>query len=274
MDSEIERLRKKVENFPSASLYNRLAELLRTAGAGVEADAVCRRCIKEFPRSSQAYVILAEMELKAGRKTEAIALLRTAVEKDPRSYAAHRQLADLAESKEQAVLHLRAILSFKPNDPAVAQRLTELGIQPHSVTGPSGRLTVPVPTSTTQVLRQAVARPGGNRQQILDVLCSEPGVRGAVITDAQGRVLMAKSCGSNEDAAAALSADLARAAAAALATISAPTPSSWSLTCAKGQILSFTRAGSCSVVALADPQVRPAMLELRARQALIDLGAG
>ena len=68
MESEIERLRKKVENFPSASLYNRLAELARQAGNSEEAEDICRRCIKEFPRNGQAYVILAEIEAARGAR--------------------------------------------------------------------------------------------------------------------------------------------------------------------------------------------------------------
>lgn len=280
MDSEIERLRKKVENFPSASLYTRLAELLRAAGSGSEAEGICRRCIKEFPRSSQAYVILAEMEIAAKRKAEAVLLLRTAVEKDPRSYAAHRLLADLADSKEQAISHLRAILGFKPNDPIVVAKIAELGgvVQPPTGThrtmppGPP-----PLAATATQVVRQvqaAAPRPAAPaRGAVLDALCGEAGVRGALVADAQGRVVTAKGMNGQEDVLAALAADLMRSAATALATAGAAVPTAWSLACAQGQLLAFTRERSFSVVVLAEPSVRPAMLELRARQALLDLGA-
>ena len=47
MESEIDRLRKKVENFPSPSSYNRLAELLHLEKADADAEVVCRKCIKE-----------------------------------------------------------------------------------------------------------------------------------------------------------------------------------------------------------------------------------
>jgi hypothetical protein len=42
----------------------------------------------------------------------------------------------------------------------------------------------------------------------------------------------------------------------------------------QGQVLAFRREKTFSVVILAEPGVRPAMLEIRARQALVELGAG
>jgi hypothetical protein len=42
----------------------------------------------------------------------------------------------------------------------------------------------------------------------------------------------------------------------------------------QGQVLAFRREKNFSVVILAEPGVRPAMLEIRARQALVELGAG
>lgn len=124
VESELERLRKKVENFPSASLYNRLAELERLNGNGAEADTVCRKCIREFPRNGQAYVILAELQLAAGSRSEAQTLLHTAIERDARCYAGYRLLADLlVDGKDvpkdvpKAIWLLQQILTFKPNDP-------------------------------------------------------------------------------------------------------------------------------------------------------------
>ena len=81
MESEFERLRKKVENYPSASAYNRLAELARLNKDDPEAERICQRCLKEFPRNGQAYVILAEIALAAGRSDDALKSLHLAVER-------------------------------------------------------------------------------------------------------------------------------------------------------------------------------------------------
>ena len=120
VESEFERLRKKVENFPSASAYNRLAELARMNGDEAEAQRICLRCVKEFPRNGQAYVILGEIAANAKNKEEAIKHLLAAIERDARSYAAHRNLAELYEADNnptKALHHLRQILVFKPGDP-------------------------------------------------------------------------------------------------------------------------------------------------------------
>lgn len=313
METEIERLRKKVENFPSASLYNRLAELARQAGDDTEAETVCRRCIREFPRSGQAYVILAEIKSAQNKKAEAIHLLQQGIEKDPRSYAAHHLMADLSDSKDQALHHLRQILQFKPNDPATVQRITEMGgTVPSGTTArhktisvsapPSGpaaaprpsvvpRPTVaadpsaplpfpaatavplprqPSPGAATTLLRSL----GGSKVAVLDAICMEAGVRGASIVDDQGRVVVSKNLAPGQDELlAALSSDILKTASGTLAAASAGVPSTWVLVAAGGQVLTFSRDRTVSVVVLADPGVRPAMLELRARQALIDLGA-
>lgn len=333
METEIERLRKKVENFPSASLYNRLAELARQAGDEIQAETVCRRCIKEFPRSGQAYVILAEIKSAQNKKAEAIHLLLQGIEKDPRSYAAHRLMADLSDSRDQALHHLRQILGFKPNDPATIQRITELGgavptgstTARHRVVSPSASGTgTGTATGSSSGLQAAIQRPnvvprpppfldfaaplpfpasahpspqeprpvrastsppagsvttmlraiGGPKTAVLDALCMEAGVRGACIVDRLGRVMMAKNLPAGQDELlAALSADILKAATATLVSHAAGAPATWVLVAGSGQVLTFSRDHSVSVVVLADPGIRPAMLELRARQALIDLGA-
>ena len=48
VDPEIERLRKKVENYPSPSAYNRLAELLRDNKDDDGVIQVCRRSMREI----------------------------------------------------------------------------------------------------------------------------------------------------------------------------------------------------------------------------------
>ena len=329
METEIERLRKKLENFPSASLYNRLAELARQAGDDAEAEAVCRRCVREFPRSCQSYVILAEIKIAWSKKAEAIHLLQTGIEKDPRSYAAHRLMSDLADTKEQAIHHLRQILQFKPGDPATVQRITELGGKvptgttsrhrtvavttapnPPAIAGsppPQSATTAqrptvkplkapvdgkaplpfemspspapapaPAPARTAAVGTGAtVLRSLGNpKTAVLDALCMEAGVRGVSIVDDQGRVVMSKNLPAGQDELlAALASDILKTTCATLAATGAGAPATWVLIASGGQVLTFSRDRMLSVVVLADPGVRPAMLELRARQALIDLGA-
>lgn len=311
MESEIDRLRKKVENFPSPSSYNRLAELLHLAKQEADAEAVCRKCLKEFPRNSQVYALLADIQLGTGRKAEAGESLRAALERDGRNYAAARMYADWqAENRDipGAIAQLKQVLAFRPADPAVLKRIAELEAQLKGVpTGAVPRAPIttprppaaaptaaapslprpPVPASAPRAATPTpapaaasgvrAATPGsGVRRSAFDTLAAEGGVRAAVVVDPAGQVVLARAAANGagkEDALAAYAATIGSAV-GELATLAGfPNPSSWVLGAEQGQVLAFRRDNGFSVVALADPTVRPAMLELRARQALIDLGA-
>ncbi len=283
MESELERLRKKVENFPSASAYNRLAELVRSGGDDVGAEQACRRCIKEFPRNGQAYVILAEIELAAGRKAEAVKHLLSATERDSRSYTAHNLLAEhyIGERQiEQALSHLRHILTFKPNDPAILQRIEQLrpagaeSATARPAAPPRPPTAVPGSAAPARAAQPATASPSAARPTGLAALCAESGVRGALVADARGRVVTSVGLAADiEDLLAGLAAEITAAAVRALDAAGTPRLAVWSMTAAQGQIFAFRREGDYTVVALTESGVRPAMLELRARQALHDLGA-
>lgn len=320
MESEIDRLRKKVENFPSPSSYNRLAELLHLSKVDGEAESVCRKCIKEFPRNSQVYALLADIHLGQGKRDDALLDLRASLERDGRNYAAHRMLADLLVDNRDhagAVAQLKQVLAFRPGDPAVSKRIAEIegqlrgvptGARPAPAPGPAQASVrtpsppaaptpaAPLPQPSLPAARPATppspmsgARPAigagsagrasttpgsGVRRSALDTLATEAGVKGAVVVDPQGQVVMCRNLdGGRDEALAAFSSALAQAVADLAAVAGYPAPASWLLGAEQGQVLAFHRDNGFSVIALADAGVRPAMLELRARQALIDLGA-
>ena len=300
MESELDRLRQKVENFPSPSAYTRFAELLRAQGNIDGAVESCQRCIKEFPRTGQAYVILAEIDMVAGRKDEGIRKLQTATVHDPRNYSAHRMLADHfgnAGQNAQALIHLRQILTFKPNDPEVLKRISDLT--------PKGSTSSQTPSQTpsqtlSQTLSQTIAKQpvaasasasaaiGGSSgkrpttaipaakpaPQGLAPLVAEAGVRGALIADAHGRVVSSAGLDRQlEDVLAAVASEFGNNTSMVLESSGQGTLIQWMLAATQGQVMAFKRDNSCSVVVLAEPGVRPALLEIRARQALTELGA-
>ncbi len=308
MESEIDRLRKKVENFPSPSSYNRLAELLHLAKQEADAETVCRKCIKEFPRNSQVYAVLADIQMGTGRRAEAGESLRAALERDGRNYQAARMYADwLAEARDvaSAVTVLKQVLTYRAGDPAVTKRIGELesqlkGVPAGAVQRPAAAAQPPAPVSmppkpaappTPASPPLPAARPvpagatsgarptsgSGVRRLAIDTLGAEPGVRAAVIVDPAGQVVMARTqpaAAGQEDALAAFSSAVGGALAELARLAGQPAPTAWVLGADKGQALAFRRDNGFAVVTLADANVRPAMLELRARQALIDLGAG
>lgn len=292
MDTEFERLRKKVENYPSASAYNRLAELARLNGNVLDAEQICTRCIREFPRNGQAYVTLAEISLAAGKREDAIKHLQNAVERDSRSYSGHRMLADLyVENRDipHALHHLKQILTFKPNDPPVVQRIGQLNSQMSGAptNAPTGATivetqarssgTIPMPASTP-----APANPGTKSHARrstesatsgLAALTGEPGVKGAVIADGQGRVVMMQGLNTSEaEILGALASEISTSSLATLKLLGHDQLASWIVEAEKAQIIAFKRDASMTLAILAAPDTRAALLELRARQALINLG--
>jgi predicted regulator of Ras-like GTPase activity (Roadblock/LC7/MglB family) len=100
-------------------------------------------------------------------------------------------------------------------------------------------------------------------------------VRGALIADEKGRVVVSQRLSAQqEDLLAALAAEITKASQQALSTVGQDQLSTWTMVAEQGQVLAFRREKTFSVVILAEPGVRPAMLEIRARQALVELGAG
>jgi predicted regulator of Ras-like GTPase activity (Roadblock/LC7/MglB family) len=73
---------------------------------------------------------------------------------------------------------------------------------------------------------------------------------------------------------AALATEIAKAGQTALASIGQERLTTWTVSADQGQVLAFKRDQSFNVVILAESGVRPAMLEIRARQTFFDLGAG
>ncbi len=286
MESEFERLRKKVENYPSASAYNRLAELARLNGDTPEAERICQRCTKEFPRNGQAFVILGEIAMVAGHKDEAVTHLNAAVERDQRSYSGHRLLSDLYAERGQtakALHHLRQILHFKPNDPPVLQKIDQLSKSTGVANEPTQANPVIKPgtgfverTLTPRSLATLSTKSGPqNRTAALAALCGENGVKGAVVSDQQGRVVVVHGIAEGSaELLAAFATEITKSSANTLQALGSDQVHSWIVEAEKGSVLAFKRDAQLTLAVLAGPGVRAALLELRARQALIDLGVG
>lgn len=304
MESEISRLQRKVENYPSPSAYNRLAEMLRAAGEVERAESICRRCIKEFPRNGQAYVLLANIAVGRDRREDAVRLLREGIANDPRCYGGLHMLAELCvEEREhaQAIGLLERILEFRPQDEAVRKRVADLKHRLETEASSASRPAVAAPapgedsdaidlsdmrsltTATGRATRRPTPPPRAMQRTSptspanpLAGMVAQDGVRGAVIADDHGRPLCELSLDEGvADLLAALATDVTTAAGSACDAIGGERLVSWSIVADQGQAICYRREGErLSLTALAQPSVKAALLELRARQALIDLGAG
>ncbi len=157
---EIERLKKKLENYPSPSAYNRLAEIMRLHGKNEDAAELCQRCIREFPRNGQAYVIKAGIELSLGSKGIAIDTLTAGVKNDHRCYSGLRMLADLhveAHNRPEAIRCLQKALELKPSDQGVERRLAELqASEPAASAQPTPQAPAPTPAPTRKQISETI----------------------------------------------------------------------------------------------------------------------
>ena len=297
MNAEIERLRKKAENYPSPSVYGRLADLLHREGDHDGAEQICRRCIKEFPRKGDAYVILARIMLSRQQRAKALELLQQGVDTDPRCPEGLLLLADLSQEdgdQAMATTCLERLLVLKPNDEALAKRLADLRQNRPANGAGDDVIDLRHDSETVDLTRfssgltsvlgaigeppAAAGRPPTSRissNALLRGLISEKGVRGAVIIDTQGAPVVSDGLDDSQQEAllAGLGHEVQLAATAALGRAGGDSINTWAIAGEQGQIMAFRRQnGHLTLLALADPHVKSALLELKARQALIDLG--
>ena len=314
MDPEIDRLKKKVENYPSPSAYNRLAELLRQNNDHDTVVQVCRRSIREFKRKSKAYVSLAESYLDNGQRNEAIELLQNALEQDPRSSEALIVLANIHEAKgtpQEAVAFLQKALELNPDNGEIQARIDKLNSAVAASPAPAQQqetyrretgtidmsdMSVAMTTSSSGVsfdvagprtsapvgaaAPQAAAAPAPSAAASpapvanpLSALLNEPGVKGVVISDDQGRVVSSENMGDNQDSYfAALAHEMSQSCEEALGHLQHAPLANWSVNTEQGLLLAFRRNPALTLLVNAESTCKVAMIELRARQALIDLG--
>ncbi|NRA37026.1 MAG: tetratricopeptide repeat protein [Planctomycetes bacterium] len=337
VDPEIERLRKKVENYPSPSAYNRLAELLRDNNDPDGVEQICKRSIRDFKRNSNAYLILAHQYLDLGKRPQATDLLENAVQQDPRCVEALNLLVNIYEAKgdpQVAINCLQKILVIKPDDAETNARLAKLaaGVTPATSAAPapagrneSGTIDMsamptalgtsvgaspavsadisagaraaadeaipfeftprtsapisasspataaapspaPAPTPVAAPAPAVVSNP-------LSALLSEAGVLGVVVADDQGRVVSSEKFTDGQDTYfAALAHEVNLSSEEALGFLRQAPMASWAISTDKGQLLAFRRNPALTLLVSASSDCKVAMVELRARQALIDLG--
>ncbi len=292
VDSEIERLRKKAENYPSPSVYSRLADLLHRNGALDDADLICRRCIKEFPRKGDVYVVRARIQLARQQRADAVATLEECIKRDTQNGAALELLADIAQEDgdlPRAIAHLERLRAVRGDDQALLDRLRQL--QERRATRADEGVPARHDTETVDLtnfssgLTSFLSAMGNNSVppppsakpasgNLLQPLCQEAGVTGAVVFDTRGHPLISSGLDTEQETLlAAMAQDVSSAADAALHDVSGGRFASWLIQSHLGQLMAFRRnEGNLCLVALTEQNVKAALMELKARQALIDLG--
>ncbi len=126
--AEIDRIRRRIENYPNQILYARLADLYRASGLLNEAMQVCEAGIANFPNYGGAHLILGQICIEKDDYEGARKHIEKAAELDQYNYMALKLLAQIymkLDRPADAAVRLQEILYFAPGDEAVTNLLIE-----------------------------------------------------------------------------------------------------------------------------------------------------
>lgn len=119
LEAEKERLRHQLEQFPSAMVYARLAEVLLREDELQEAERICRRGCREYPEHGGLWTVMGKISLTRRDGVHALKYLREASRLDEYNYEALMLLAEtLCREGERGEARevLERILRFAPGD--------------------------------------------------------------------------------------------------------------------------------------------------------------
>lgn len=118
-DTEKQRIRAKLEQYPSPILYTKLAELHVEEEQYEEAHEVCRRGCRDYPDYGGLWTVLARIAIAQSNNDRAVEYLERATGLDQYNYEALMLLAEtyLRKGDRQKGRHvLNQILQFAPGD--------------------------------------------------------------------------------------------------------------------------------------------------------------
>jgi predicted regulator of Ras-like GTPase activity (Roadblock/LC7/MglB family) len=203
---EKKRLRQRIESFPNAILYGRLAELYKSDGQIDESIKVCEAGIKHSPEYGGTHLVLGQIHFDKGDLEQAVHHLQTAVELDKYNYLGLKLLAQcfmkLGRPKE-ATPRLKDILNFAPGDEAVITLLKEAresaGESADETMG-AGEVEAKIAARRTERTEKPAPTPAkkaagkaSHREQLLNESMTSftevTGVTGAIVVDPYGLVI-------------------------------------------------------------------------------------
>ncbi|MBN2712839.1 MAG: tetratricopeptide repeat protein [Planctomycetes bacterium] len=117
-EADKQRIRSRIEQYPSPMLYAKLAELCLSDDLA-EAERVCNSGCRSYPDYGGLWTVMARIAQMRGNLSEAYAHLEKATELDKYNYNALFMLAEVAVQtgrKDSAKQALEKILFFAPDD--------------------------------------------------------------------------------------------------------------------------------------------------------------
>jgi tetratricopeptide (TPR) repeat protein len=117
--SEIDELKKKLEENSESLVFAPLADAYRKQGNLVEAFNVCKRGLEKHPAYTSARVVLGRVYHEQGKVEEALSEFRKVLELDPENLMAHSLLGSIHMEKndyQAAIEEYQKILTLNPDD--------------------------------------------------------------------------------------------------------------------------------------------------------------
>lgn len=125
----IERYQLLLEKDPNSKVFAPLAEAYRRMGMLKEAEALCKKGVKNHPHFPSGRVVMAKIYLDLGLRAEAVTELIAASDLSPENILAHRLLAQtLLELKKpkEALKAFKMVLFLNPNDAHAIKTVSRL----------------------------------------------------------------------------------------------------------------------------------------------------
>jgi len=201
-EAAIQSLRARLEKFPSASLYARLAEMYFKDGRDEEALAVCKNGCRAYPNYGGLWAILGQIALNRRETDNAMLHLEKAVGLDKYNYSALLLYAEVCLRKnlrDKAKEALERILSFAPGDRQATQWLKDFDRRAKALLEAENASQAPPEKSATSVLAAESSPSAAERKKSSGVgttlhveikqIRRVEGVRGSILIDPYGLVI-------------------------------------------------------------------------------------
>ncbi len=117
--SEINELKKKLDENPDSLVFAHLADAYRKQGNLDEGLAVCKKGLERHPSNTSGRVVLGRIYHQQGKEGEAASELKKALELDPDNLMAHSVLGSIYSGKKDyqaAIEEYQKILALNPDD--------------------------------------------------------------------------------------------------------------------------------------------------------------
>jgi tetratricopeptide (TPR) repeat protein len=117
--SEINELKKKLEENPDSLVFAPLADAYRKQGSLNEAYEICKKGLRKHPTYTSAQVVLGRIYREQGKIGEASAELKKVLDVDPENIMAHSLLGSIYIEKSEyqaAIEEYQKVLTLNPDD--------------------------------------------------------------------------------------------------------------------------------------------------------------